>query len=290
MPALLAAVGANAQTGGPAETAAKYFAASQAWRCDEVWKLYTAGARENILEAERRYDRERNGEPRPDTPQKTHCGHRIGKLKPETVRILQQGADDATAAADFIVEVSRSRYDLFPAKGVATEKIQLVREAGAWRVDPPRLPVYSRPGWRLVEVGAVDVYQEGRVPNGFLRKLEATVVSRVPRPALEAALRDSVRWTRGLPSVASAQSLEPDGDRERVRLVFDAQPERSAVVSGNFGSDSRYWGAEGGNNAPVYFRGSFKLDPHYDGTRVTLVLVIDPRHWSGDAAEGVFSA
>ena len=54
---------------------------------------------------------------------------------------------------------------------------------------------------------------------------------------------------------------------------------------------SRAWDAEGGNYAPVYFRGSWRLEPHQDGsTRVTLLIVMIHNHWGGDVSQGIFSA
>ena len=70
--ALLAPCGTNAQTGGPVETAVKYFEAEQARRCDEVWRFYSAGTRENFLAAAHRYERERDGPPRADPPEREY--------------------------------------------------------------------------------------------------------------------------------------------------------------------------------------------------------------------------
>lgn len=295
---LLAPSRAQAQAAGPAEVAMKFFEASQAWRCDEVWRYYSRGTQENYLAETHRYERERNGEPRPDPPEKHFCAWTSHKLKRGSARILRLQGNEAVVAVDFSGRVSRRRYDLFPPTVTITEQLHLVREAGAWRVEQPRLPV-GRKGWRLTEVGRVDVFQEEGVYPGLLRKLEATMVSRMPRARLDAILRDAKSWALALPSVSAAETLERTAESERLRLVFAAVPERSATLAvALYGKPldparletERQWTAEGGNKAPVYFRGSWKLEPHHDGTRITMTLLIDPRHWPDDVAEGVFSA
>lgn len=165
-------------------------------------------------------------------------------------------------------------------------------------MERPREPI-GRPGWRLIEVGPVDVFQEAGSQPGLHRKLTATAVSRVPRDTLDSALRAPKFWTLALPSVSAAQPLERTGGSERVRLAFAAEPERSLAVAVKLSGKpveptvpwtALQWIVEGGNKAPIYFRGSWKLQPHHDGTRVTMELVIDPKQWPGDVAEGIFSA
>ncbi len=297
--ALLAPCHSNAETGDPVDVAVRFFEAGKAWRCDEAWRFYSAGTQENFLAEDHRYEREREGPSRPDTVQKRHCGWTSNTLKPGTVRIARQQGDEAVVAADFIGKAPRNRHDIFfPPSVVTTKELRLVREAGEWRVEQPRLPI-GRPGWRLIEVGPVDVFQEPRPPAGLLRKLEATAVSRVPRDTLDSALHDPQFWTHALPSVSAAEPLERTGELDRVRLAFAVEPERSLTVtvtlSGKPVDATRewttlQWNVEDGNKAPVYFRGSVTLRPHHDGTRVTMELVVDPKQWPGDVAEGAFSA
>lgn len=297
--ALLAPCDTHAESGDPVDVAVRFFEAAKAFRCDEVWRFYSAGTQENFLAADHRYERERDGPPRPDTPEKEHCGWTPHTLKPGTVRIARQHGDEAVVAADFIGKAPRNRYDIFfPPSVVTTEELRLVREAGAWRVEQPRLPI-GREGCQLIEVGPVDVFQEPRPPAGLLRRLEATAVSRVPRATLDSALRDPKFWTHALPSVSAAEPLKRTAELDRVRLAFAVEPERSLIVTVNpsgkpVDSTSDWttlqWNVEDGNKAPVYLRGSMTLRPHHDGTRVTLVLFIDPKQWPGDAAEEMFSA
>lgn len=286
----------HGEPGGPVEAAVKFYEAAKAWRCDEVWRSYSAGTQENIRAQMHRYERERDGPPWPDPLEKRYCG-RLDTLKRGSARIVRQQGDEAVVAAEFIVRVVRD--DTFFAQSrVQTEELSLVREAGAWRVERPRVPI-GRPG--LTEVGPVDVVFEpasGNLHRDLAHRLEATVAARAPRDNLESALRDPKFWARVLPSVNAVEPLERTGELERVRLSF-AEPDRSLTVEvkllgkpvdPTMPATTLQWNAEGGNKAPVYFRGWWELKPHHDGTRVTLILFIIPKQWPGDVAEGIFSA
>jgi hypothetical protein len=226
-----------------------------------------------------RRERERDGLPRAETPE-------------------QQG-DQAVVAADFVVEAPRHRYDLiFPPSAVVTEELRLVREGGGWRVDLPRVSIGRGPHWRLVEIGPVDVFHPVKSFAGLAEQLEATAVVNAPRDALEPALRDPQSWARALPSVMAVQPLQRSREGERVQLSF-AQPDRSLTVTTKLSGKqidqpleetSLQWNAEGASKAPVYFRGSWRLRPHQDGsTRITLLLVIIPGQWPGDVAREAFA-
>lgn len=288
----------HGEPGGPVETAVKFYEAAQAWRCDEVWRTYTAGTQENIRAEMHRYERERDGEPWPDPLEKRYCG-RLATLKRGSARIVRQQGDEAVVAAEFNVRVVSDR-NFFAHSVVRTEELRLVREAGAWRVERPRVPI-GRPGSRLTEVGPVDVFhpENAHLFRDLVHRLEATVVARASRERLESALRDPKFWAHVLPSVNAVEPLERTGERERVRLSF-AEPDRSLTVAVNqlWGKPvdpampvtTLQWAAEGGNKAPIYFLGSWELKPHHDGTRVTLHLRIIPKEWPGGVAEGSFSA
>ena len=297
--ALLASCDANRQArgepGGPLEAAVKFHEVNAAGRCDEVWRFYTAGTQENIRAWVHRNEREREAAPQPEEPQRKDCQapNRYPALKRGTVRIVRVQGDEAVVAADFSGEALTRRFDLFPPTKVWTEELRLVREAGEWRVERPRLPIENRPGSRLIEVGPVDVFQGVRV-TGLHQSLEATAVLRTPREALERALRDPTLWARVLPSVSAVESVERTGKLERMQLSF-AEPARSLTVEvrpldPTMATPSLLWSVEGDMKAPVYIRGRWDLHPYPDGTRVTLKLTIDPKHWPSDAADGVFSA
>ncbi len=296
--ALLASSDTKAEPGDPVETAVKFFEAQKAGRCDEVWRTYTAGTQENIRAEMHRYERERDGEPWPSPLETKYCG-RVDTLKRSSARIVRQQGDEVVVAAEFSVRVV-SRQRLFAQTMVRTEELRLVREAGAWRVERPRVPI-GRPGSRLTEVGPVDVFHPARDKTfrDLVHRLEATAVTRAPRERLELALGDPKFWARALPSVIAVESLERTGELERVRLSF-AEPDRAVTVAVNqlwgrtvdptTSKTALQWAAEGGNKAPVYFLGSWELKPHHDGTRITLHLRIVPKQWPGDLAEGSFSA
>ncbi|MCC6763243.1 MAG: SRPBCC family protein [Deltaproteobacteria bacterium] len=298
MAAFLAASATHAATGGPVETAVNFLEASKAWRCDEVWRLYSAGTRENFLAVEHRYERERDGPPRPDPPEKAYCAFTHYTFERGSARLVRQDGDTALVKADFRAKISRSRWDLFTPTTIVTEDLQLVREGGVWRIERPRLPV-GRQGWRLIEIGPVDVFQEKASIPGLLRSMEATTVSRLARKTLDAAFRDPMLWARVLPSVATVEPMEPAGESERVRLTFGPEPRHSFTVEVRH-SDTMadptsaatavYWIVEGNNRAPVYFRGWWRVQPHHDGTRVTMTFYFDPKDWPGEETDEVFSA
>jgi len=295
--ALLAACDAHAQPGGPLDTAVKFFEARQVSHCGKVWPMYSAGTQENIRAAAHRRERERNGLPQAWKPEEHSCG-KVGTLKRGSARIARQQGDEAVVAAEFIAEAPRGRYDYFPPKVVVNEELGLVREGGAWRVELPRVAV-GPSGRRLVEAGPVDVFYPVKFTRGLADRVEATAVVRASRDALEAALRDPQAWARALPFVRAAQPLERSGEQERVQLVF-AMPDRTLTVTTRFSGKqadrpmqetSRGWDAEGGTYAPVYFRGSWRLQPHADGsTRVTLLLILTHNQWPGDVTQGIISA
>jgi carbon monoxide dehydrogenase subunit G len=286
-----------AERGGPVEAAVKFFEAAQARRCDEVWRLYSAGTQANIRAELHRRERERDGLPQAETPEQRYCGG-DGTLKRRTVRIARQEGNETVVAAELTVRVVDDRR-LLPKYPVVTRELRLIREGGAWRVELPRVTIGRGPGWRLVEVGPVDVFYPVKSISGLADSLEATAVVRAPRDTLERALRDPQSWARALPGVKAVQSLERTAERERVQLSF-AEPDRGVTVvtrlSGRqvdqpLQETSLQWVAEGGNKAPVYFRGSWRLQPHQDGsTRVTLLLVVIRTQWPGDVTQGIFSA
>ena len=291
--ALLAPRDANAQPGGPLETALKFFEAQQAGRCGEAWRLYSAGTQENIRAEVRRSERERDGFPQAEKPQERYCWS-PGKLKRGSARIARQQGNEAVAAADFTVKVVSDRR-LFASYTVKTEELRLIREGGAWRVERPRVAIGPGPGWRLTEVGPVDVlYQPGYPLHD---QLQATVVVRAKRDVLHAALRDAMFWARALPSIEAVQPMERTGESERIQLSFAGAGHSLTVAVRTSGKPSSegseaavLWEVESGTKAPVYFRGSWRLKPYSDGTRITLHLVLNRRQWPGDVAEGMFSA
>lgn len=289
---------ANAEPGGAVDTAVKFFEARQAANCNKVWPFYSAGTQENIRALAHRRERERAGLPQPPAPEQMYCGRR-GTLKRGSVRIVRQQGDETVVAGEFVVRHPRHYYDFFPSTGVETDEIRLVREGGAWRVELPRQRIGPGPDRRLVEVGPVDVYHPAKSFWGLADRVEATAVVRASRDTLEPALRDPQSWARALPSVKAAQPLPRAGDLERVELSF-AAPDRSLTVTTQLFAKqvdqplretTLQWNAEGANKAPVYFRGSWKLEPHQDGsTRVTLLLLVIPNQWPGDVTEESFSA
>ena len=126
---------------------------------------------------------------------------------------------------------------------------------------------------------------------------EATAVSRIPRDALERALRDPKGWAVALPSFKAIEPLGTTVQVQRARLAF-AGVETPIVVTvklagrmTNAQTDwtSVLWSPEEELKAPVYMRGEWYLAANADGgTRVRLTIVIDPRHWPG--SERLFSS
>src|SRR5256885_3982703 len=100
--ALLASCETNAERGGPVAAAVKFFAAAQAWRCDEVWRLYSAGTQENVRAQVHRLERERDGLPRTEKPEQKYCGGG-GTLKRGTARIARQEGHETIVASELII-------------------------------------------------------------------------------------------------------------------------------------------------------------------------------------------
>ena len=281
---------AEAQPGDPVEAALKHIDSRYAFRCADVWASLTRGTQENIRAQVRRRERERAGAPTGEKPEEAHCG-KSGKLKRGSARLVSSKGDEAIVSVIILDRVPRSRYDLFPPESELPEQITLVREGGAWKVDLPRVPVQPSHA-DLQEVGDVDVLVGQRV-NGLHQNLEATAIVRVPLGALDAALADPAAWGGALPSFQSIERMERVGDVDRVRIAF-VDPGPAVVFKVSRGAprsemDNRavLWNVEDEVKAPAYMRGRWQLDPNTDGTtRVTLRLVIDPRHWP----EGHFSA
>ena len=269
--------GAEAQPGGPVEAAVKYHEAVQAHRCKEVWALGSKGRQERLRGEEE------------------SCG-RIGKFKPGSARLVRQVGGEAVVAATFRGAPSSRYLDFGAAFREYTEELDLIREDGVWKVELPRPKLQSRQARLLVPAGAVD-YRMDPVVGGIHHKLEVTVASRVPRDALEAVLRDPRTWAAALPSFKSIEALTPIGEGDRAVLTFAEPPTAIPVTVRRSGrlvdpkadSTSLEWSVEQDLDAPVYMRGAWILQPTREGTtRVSLTLVINPRHWP--RRESMFSA
>lgn len=269
---------------GALETGIRFFEVAQGGgSCAEVWKFYSAGTQENIRAEARRRQREWGDAPKVE---EMYCA--LGdRLQRETARVVREDADTAVVAATFKGKRPRHQYDIFAPTIVRTEEVLLIREGGGWRVERPRKKLEPT-HVKLIEVGPVDVHL-GRLIRGLHYTTEAMFVVRTPRASLESVLRDPDTWARVLPSFKSIEPLERTGELERVRLSF-AEPERSMTVSIRRSDESVLWDPEGANKAPVYLRGSWRLERvSGTATRVKLRLVLDPRHFPEDFTENMFS-
>jgi hypothetical protein len=242
----------------------------------------------------RRSDRQREGASRNEKPEERYC-FKPGKLKSGTARVTRQRGDEAVVAADFTVKEVSDR-NFFPRWVVKTVEIQLVREAGAWRVERPRVPVTPHYG-EVTEVGPVDVRLTPG-GGGMHSTLEATTVVPTRRAPLEAALGDPMLWANALPSVRAVESLGREGEQERLRLTFAGTDQTLTILARPVvrprdptDTDTAVgWHVEGGPNAMPYARGSWLIKPYPDGTRIILRIVFDPRPWPKGVGTEVFSA
>ena len=288
--ALLAPLVANAQPGGPLETAMKFFEAKS---CAEAWSMYSSRTQENIRAEVRRREREREGASLNEKPEDQYCIPR-GKLKRGSVRIARQQGDEAVVAAEFTVRVVSDRR-LLPGSMVQTEELRLIREAGAWRVERPRAAVTPRFD-QLTEVGPVDVRLTPG-GGGLHSTLEATAIVPTKRAPLEAALGEPMLWATALPSVTAVESLGREGEQQRLRLTFAGTDQSITILArpvsrprNSMETDTAvFWHVEGGPNAAPYARGSWVIKPYPDGTRIILKLVFDPRPWRKGVGTEVFS-
>jgi hypothetical protein len=115
------------------------------------------------------------------------------------------------------------------------------------------------------------------------------VVSHVPRSRLEAALRDPIAWASLFPYIQTVEVVKVTGDSQRVRLVFTGM-DRPIIVSvktpGEHIDRLRF---NAGHNAPIMFWGWWNLSQHYDGTRISLYLVIDKGQWPEAMGERLYA-
>lgn len=298
--ALAFALPAAAQANDPVAAASK-FVETRGTNCRELWPLYSSGTQESIRAAARRRERQRAGLPRPFEPEREACGvMNVDKPKRGASRLVSQQGDEAVVLVEVVTHPSRFRFDLFPPAKIVTEEVRLVREAGAWRVvlaEARKLPPDE--GSRVLEIGPVDVRMPESFNPGLVDRIEATAVVAASRGALERVLRDPQRWALALPGVKAVQPAEAAGGAPRVLLRFEdpdrALPARVRIQGMNADQprdpSTLTWDAEETPASPVHFRGSWKLDPHEDGsTRITLVLRIDVKQWPGDSARRIFAA
>lgn len=287
-------LGAQAQPGGPVETAVEFHEAAQASRCSEVWAFYSRATQAHIRAQVHRHARER-GDPRSEERPLEHSCSKPDKHKRIDTRLVRTQGDEATVAVVWRGRVSQRFYYLPGPMAEWTEEVKLVREGGAWKIDLPR-PKEQKRLDELVEFGDVEV-SIGLAVAGLHQRLEAEGFSRVPRDALDAALRDPRAWAAVLPSFKAIEPLERTGDLDRAQLSFadSATPIPVTVrlagrpVDARERSTSLQWQVEKDVKAPVYMRGQWFLDTTDNGSkRVKLTLVIDPRHWPG--SETLFSA
>ena len=288
--ALLAAWDTSAQPGGPVDAAVKHIEALYAHRCTDAWASFSKATQDRIRNEVHRRERERAGAPLGEKVEEQHCG-KSGRLKRGSPRLVSSHGDEATVTLVIIDRISRRRYDYFPPESELTETLRLVREGGAWKVDLPR-PHEERALRTLVEIGKVDVFV-GHYAPGLHQRLEATMVTRAPRAALDAVLRDPQAWALALPSFRAIEPLERKGDAERVLLTF-AEPARPVAFITSMSQPrdpmdqvTRGWNIEHDLQTAPYMRGRWDITSNQDGTaRVKLTLVINPQRWP----EGHFSA
>lgn len=287
--------------GGAVDTALRFFDANQNSRCAEAFSLYTKATQGHIRDDLRRYDRERDGEPSSYTPETRYCDP-TKKMKPGTARIVRQGPGEAIVSRgytvghwiDKFIRLGNSYID-------TTEEVRLVHEDGAWRVDRKRDPpgmltpsVRERfPDEQVVEVGPVDVsvFPRNRLGQDIV---DATVVAHVVPLKVIDVLRDPVTWAGLLPLVQSVEVLESAPGSKRLKLAF-AGWDRPLIIKANIPSEVWSNDALGkssfdaGHNAPVMFFGWWELGRHYDGTRVSLHIIMNKRQWPGDLGERFMS-
>ena len=274
--ALAAPASGLAQPAGPVEAAVRIQQARQASRCSEVWASYSKDSQARMREHSRSLGAESDAVT-------SHCA-RIGKIKPETARLVRQVGPEAVVSATFRGAPARNELDFQAHFREYSEQMDMIREDGVWKAELPRVLIGSSQARFAVRAGLVD-YRRDPVEGGIHHKLELTVATRVPRDALDAALRDPKAWATSLPLVKSVDLPPAAGDGQRAILSFD-EPRAPLPVTVNRAIDpkaevtSLAWVSEKDVEAPVYLRGAWTLEPAPEGkTRMTLTLVLNPRHW-----------
>src|SRR5688572_25956067 len=265
---------------GPVETTVRYYDASQASRCKEVWALYSKAMQGHIRSDVARNVRERGSGGAGIRPEEARCW-KDGAHKRLDARLVAMQGDRATVAVILRGRISRGRWDTPGEMTQWTEEVRLVREAGAWKIDGPRSDEEKLPG-RLLDPAEVRVTISPPPEPGRHQVLEAMAFSRVSRDALDAVLVDPQAWAAALPSFKAIERLERSGKVGRARLAF-ADPTTPIPVTvrisgkpnnANAGFTSLFWDVEQALKAPVYMRGEWYLGPDNEGTtRVKLTIV-----------------
>jgi hypothetical protein len=279
----LAASGAMAQPGGPVQAAVRFHQARLERPCSEVWSLYSRDSQARMRERSRRLAEEQGAPPREDEVVASNC-RRIGKIKPETARLVRQVGPEAVVSATFRGALPRNELDFQARFREFSEELDLIREDGVWKAELRRVLIGSSQARLSVPAGLVD-YRRDAMEGGIHHKLEVSVATRVPREALEAALRDPKAWATTLPQLKAVELLSPAGDPQRAILSFGEAGAPLAVtvtraIDRNGQEASLVWVSEKDVEAPVYMKGAWTLHPAPEGkTRMTLTLVLNPRHW-----------
>lgn len=281
----------------PVAATKRFLSAVSRGDCMEAWSHYSFGAQENIRREVHRMYREADRPLEAVTPENRYCVGGYGELKSGSARLIKKRDNEAVVA---VVLSSGTRLALLPFLSKPyrewNAEMQLVREVGTWKIERPRVPI-GRKGWELVEVGPVDVaYSLHSDPK---RKwVEATAVLRAPREALQQVLLDAESWPRLLPELSRVEVIDTSEGDKRLRLRFGAWDQPIVVETkphGNLVSprlpwSTLQWIARDVGSTSVLFTGAWKLRPRYEGTWVTLSLVIEPDQWPADLASRIVSA
>jgi hypothetical protein len=77
----------------------KFSEAAEAYRCDEMWRLYSSATQETVRPEVHRIERERAALPRPEGPEERDCPGYMGyELQRGSVRTLHEDAGAAPRA------------------------------------------------------------------------------------------------------------------------------------------------------------------------------------------------
>ena len=265
--------------------------------CDAAWTFFSRPTQENTVAQVRRAKRNATyaGEVIP-TPQQKYCQGTYGGAKPGSAELVSQ---NEAAAVVSVLFAEGTHLPLIPFLSTPyrewRDSIELVSEDGRWKVARPLMEV-GRPGWKLVEVGDVEVaWHLGGDPRR--EWVQAEAVSRAPRDALEAALMDPSAWPRFMPLVEAVEPQSgPDADGGSVwRLRFRAPDGTVAATIVRVRPYGRLrdpdlpwttvqWTVEGHDDRgstpeKPLFTGSWEVRPRFEGVWVTFGIVIQPDEW-----------
>lgn len=305
---LIALVACGEVGDDPVAATRRFLSAVKRGDCDVAWTSFSQGTRENAVALVKKQVREAPY-PMQQRPEDLYCEGTYGDAKPRTARLVTATGETAVVSVLF---AEGTHFPIIPFLSTPYREwwseLQLVRKAGRWKVERPRVEV-GRPGWDLIEVGDIEV-SYSRTGNPRRRWVQARAIVRAPRESLEATLMDALAWSRMLPMVTHVHALDgaDQTPERRLLLRFEAPDGAAAEVPvviepyGHLRDPKLPWTkiqwvvakdarpSTTDVSRPAIYTGSWELQTRYDGFWVTFGVVIQPDEWPPSLADALLAS